>query len=692
MASRSAQPCESQDSDQALAGEGSRVVTVANVKSTITMVSNYWKEFDLEGLRIKLDEEGMQIADNQEDSVRKRRELAEATKEFKKKKDCTSKDVAALVKAYQEEIDRITKRAKFGEGAFLALYQKLYEAPDPAPALTASLESLSRTAELEAQTRKMAQELADYRAESEGIKNQEVTIKNLEETVRTLQASLKEREHQLEEAKQAAAQEADEQAMKDVKERESQLTSALSEAQSTLRDLKATHAATENKLFQVTSRNEEEAAGMRSQLEMAAQEMERAEEKYLGLQREKASLLAKMRKLQEGGSEDRQEQQRREQSLREELSAQRERSSYLQAEVEALECQLADERASSGARVARMREALEAQEAHSAALEQELACRPKADQLETLKQQVRALQAVGFSQVSVDVDEDAQTHDPMKNLGPPGSLEAMMLEKNRHLEHQLTRCKLELAEARSELEASRSQTADLEAALDEKSRLVEQLEDSVAALNSENLQRPGEEPGRMSRGSSGIPFGGNDDDGEHTMVAVVCQQRDRFRRKCLELEEAVSRGAHEVLSLRNELKAAQSDNVALIERMRFLQGYNRQAGDGRDPTSSSDVESRYNTEYEAQINPFSQFQARQKDTQRKKMSLPERMVYDVGSLLFGNKYARLFAFFYTILLHFMVFAVLFRMTHMSHHAKMAQEELCPKQVFVQSIPGRNSTA
>ena len=31
------------------------------------------------------------------------------------------------------------RRAKFGESAFLDVYQKLYEAPDPAPALAAAL-------------------------------------------------------------------------------------------------------------------------------------------------------------------------------------------------------------------------------------------------------------------------------------------------------------------------------------------------------------------------------------------------------------------------------------------------------------------------------------------------------------------------------------------------------------------------
>lgn len=41
----------------------------------------------------------------------------------------------SLLKGYQEEVDKLTKRAKFGENAFLNIYQKLYEAPDPYPVL-----------------------------------------------------------------------------------------------------------------------------------------------------------------------------------------------------------------------------------------------------------------------------------------------------------------------------------------------------------------------------------------------------------------------------------------------------------------------------------------------------------------------------------------------------------------------------
>ena len=47
--------------------------------------------------------------------------------------------------------------AKAAESAFLGLYKRLYEAPDPAPALAAGLEAASRAAQLEAESAKMGQ-------------------------------------------------------------------------------------------------------------------------------------------------------------------------------------------------------------------------------------------------------------------------------------------------------------------------------------------------------------------------------------------------------------------------------------------------------------------------------------------------------------------------------------------------------
>ena len=41
----------------------------------------------------------------------------------------------SLLRGFQEEVDNLTKRAKFAENAFLNIYQKIYEAPDPYPSL-----------------------------------------------------------------------------------------------------------------------------------------------------------------------------------------------------------------------------------------------------------------------------------------------------------------------------------------------------------------------------------------------------------------------------------------------------------------------------------------------------------------------------------------------------------------------------
>lgn len=132
-------------------------------------------------------------------------------------------------------------RSKAGEAAFLAVYEKLYEAPDPAPGLLWALvtplvsvpvasfsvcvcvgvsvhaclracvrvcvcdwmcvtwvcacvwglqDTAARTAEVEAQAMKLAGELAEFKAESQGLMNQQLTVRKLEERVRNLEGEL----------------------------------------------------------------------------------------------------------------------------------------------------------------------------------------------------------------------------------------------------------------------------------------------------------------------------------------------------------------------------------------------------------------------------------------------------------------------------------------------------------------------
>lgn len=68
-------------------------------------------EFDLDGRRNAMDEAAMQVAEFQEETVLKRKELASNTRNFKGKVTSdVSKAVGPLLKAYQGEVDRLTRR------------------------------------------------------------------------------------------------------------------------------------------------------------------------------------------------------------------------------------------------------------------------------------------------------------------------------------------------------------------------------------------------------------------------------------------------------------------------------------------------------------------------------------------------------------------------------------------------------
>lgn len=73
--------------------------------------ASFHAEFDLDGRRNAMDESAMQVAEFQEETVVKRKELASSTRNFKAKANSEiSKAVGSLLKAYQGEVDRLTRR------------------------------------------------------------------------------------------------------------------------------------------------------------------------------------------------------------------------------------------------------------------------------------------------------------------------------------------------------------------------------------------------------------------------------------------------------------------------------------------------------------------------------------------------------------------------------------------------------
>jgi homeobox protein cut-like len=256
--------------------------------SPISVVYAFWKDFDLETWRVQLDDQGLQIGKNQESSLKNRRKLAESTRDFKKaSQEEKTKSFPALLKGYQEEVDNLTKRAKFGENAFLNIYQKLYEAPDPAPALSSATELAGKIAELELENRKMKQELEEYHTETAYLKNQQATVRRLEERNRLLEQQMEEKVKEIVDMKQRSLAEENQKNLEALNEREKLLQDQLRAATQSVQNMQRLHEYGQSQLFDLQAQSEEISAAKQSELNLLTDEVDRAQSRLLSLEREK---------------------------------------------------------------------------------------------------------------------------------------------------------------------------------------------------------------------------------------------------------------------------------------------------------------------------------------------------------------------------------------------------------------------
>jgi homeobox protein cut-like len=662
-----------------------------------------WRTLDLSNLVSNLDVAASELVSHQRDSLLKRKDLAQKTKDFKKLDDAAKLlDFKDLLKSYQGYVDVLTTHNKTISLAFMQAYTPLSEAPDPYPLLDASIDSLvtveevvpkleSENERLQRQVNKLNDQLEESEKQLEEERNkrqsfegsQNLRIKEVEES---WSAVLKEKEGNWAAKEQSLEEkvESQDRILKELKasyevsqrlERTGEETPDTGRNAATAAELELANSELERttaRLAEIESRNEQlrvELAHSASQSSGRSTAIE-DEPAYLRLRSENSSLL---RRIDNARYDKETETSALETKLR---SLERE-ANTLKADRESLQTRV-----------------------------------QKWSDYDEVKRELEMLRSIEFAAVDeVDLDGAEVPHshgNADKSKGE--SLEQLLIARNKKLSNELTDLRVsnnELQKALDELQEDFSTAnADLEKAQNLNASLENDLQRTQQEASNafETMSVAGTYTSRFPKSAYGSKRGGGTSPtssiiggfdpnsasgsplrpgeamgGSSGILPMVTAQRDRFKKKIGELEQELQKQYQTVSTLRSEVSSLQKDNLNLYEKTRYVSTYNRPTAQpstsgsayGANPnpstiqvsqdTSSGLSLDRYRSTYESNISPFAAFRGRESARALKRMSLPERAVFQITRLVLQTRTSRNLFAMYCLALHLLVFTMLYWM-------------------------------
>ncbi|KAL2085088.1 hypothetical protein ACEWY4_018408 [Coilia grayii] len=562
----------------------------------------YWKHFDLQQLQRELDSTATLLANRQDESEQSRKKLIEQSRDFKKNTpEELRKQVAPLLKSFQAEIDALSKRSKEAEAAFLNVYKRLIDVPDPVSVLEASQQlhvKVQRLHDIETENHKLRETLEDYNKEFADVKNQEVTVKALKEKVREYEQNLKSQAETL--AHHTQLQLHSDYAEKERKLQETQdcLSSKLEEAEHKAQSLQTALDTTQAELFDLKAKYDEESTARSDEVDMVMTDLERANQRAESAEREAWSLREQLSSAHTPPTPA--NHRAPDTSLEAELSSKEREMSALLEDMQRLQATLSRLRESSANQISSLQEQLCLNSSTLKDVEEKL--QQQAD-YEEMKKELSILKSMEFG----------PTDGSMQDTWKP--LEVLLLEKNRSLQSETASLRIvhnELSGRYAELQQEFSGAVRTSA---EQKQLILKLEQDLSTLHTlhthTHTPRPDAEGAELSSMDK-IPepimeatalFSGSapqvdlPQDQMDSLLSIISSQRERFRSRNQELE-AESRSMQQTLvALQSELDSLRADNIKLYEKIKFLQTYPGRGG------SSDDTVMRYSSQYEERLDP-----------------------------------------------------------------------------------------
>nr|XP_027220483.1 protein CASP-like [Penaeus vannamei] len=655
-----------------------------------------WKSFELHSVQRELDETASELATRQDESEHSRKKLVELSREFKKNSpEDVRKHVAPLLKSFQSEIDNLNKRSKFVETAFLNVYKKVIDISDPLPTLEYCVgleKKIGRLADLEIENKNLRETLREYNEEFKEVRNQDVTIKALKEKIKNyedlmdnnVQTKIKEMEREL--SRQYAEKE------RLLEETQESVMRRLQDAESRAQTLQSTLDQTQSELFELKSKSEESNFARSDEINILLNDLERANQRATIAERESAQLKEQLQSLTAAHNSLTENMSVMSTSVNEvELSAETLARSSLEIELASKDkeiSQLVEDikqlqnslnllRESSSSQIRALEENQESNTHTIATLEAKVQQQRDYDEI---KRELSIMKSVEFSSISKDGGEESSFESSSKPL------EVLLLEKTKVLQNENTALKQMNSNMNKKTVEYEQELTTLRSLAAEQKDLILHLESDLSSVQTLSSLYRGEGEGssvpeivaeavRASTSSTpplGTPQssvtdtptpvqGGIPPDfssAAESILPIISSQRERFRQRNEELEAELTGKSQQVVLLQNELDNLRADNLKLYEKIRFLQSYQ-----GRQSSEDSAAESRYSSQYEEALDPFSSFSRKEKLRRYSALSPFEKVTLSMGRFILGNKTARTVTFMYTALVHCLVFLVLYKLAH-----------------------------
>ena len=670
-----------------------------------------WRSLDLTKLVSSLDTSASELVTHQKDSLVQRKELAQKTKDFRKLEDEKKLgEIKDLLKSYQTYIDVLTNHNKTVNAAFMQAYSPLSEAPDPYPLLEASIESLVTSEEVMPRLEK----------ENEELKKQNTKLTGqLEESEQQLEAERTKRQS-FEGTQDSKIKEVEDSWSAVLKEKEDNWTAkekSLEEKvegqERLLKELKASYEVSQRleKSGEEIQHDGGRNAAAAAELEIVSGELEKAnlrladvEARNEQMRMELAQTASQSRSTGRSGNVEDDPAFLRLRSENTSLLRRLDSARYdKESEKSGLETKLRTaEREAATARADR--DALQSKV-------------QKWSDYDEVKRELDMLRAIEFATVSdtdlLDADDSTQSNG--KPSGASGeSLEQLLLARNKKLSNEMTEFRVSHNELQQRLDALQEDLSATNMELEKSRNLNEKLENDLqktqqeASNAFETMSVAGTwtsryPPAKSAYGSRrGAPGGGTSptssiiggfDPGSNSprggggsgpdtttqqnqgILPMVTAQRDRFKKKLTELETELQKQYATVSSLRSEIASLQRDNLNLYEKTRYVSSYSTRptnaaasssAAYGGNPNPSSvsiasPSEDRYRSAYESSLTPFAAFRGRESARALKRMSLPERAVFQITRMVLATRTSRNLFAVYCLGLHLLVLVMLWGM-------------------------------